>query len=249
VKNTHRKSRTARSLVAAIASKRAASTQAKADTPALTISNPSGYGASNNTIYGQFSYQSRTRNTSASDGEATVGISIGDSDNVAADISYTVNSFGANNNGDKLGDGGLNLKLHRRLNDSSSVAIGYNQLLQNGTSDYQKGTYFASYTKILDSTPKIAITAGIGGGAFNRFDSSADPNKANFSPSPFGSVAVRVAPQASAIAEWTGGDLAIGVSIVPFKAFPLTVNPAIRDLAGSNQPARFVLGLGTGFKF
>ncbi|MGD1911361.1 MAG: S-layer homology domain-containing protein, partial [Rivularia sp. (in: cyanobacteria)] len=65
-------------------------------------------------------------------------------------------------------------------------------------------------------------------------------------------VAVRVHPQASLIAEWTGQDLAVGASIAPFKRIPLVITPAVRDIAGpgagASDGARFVLGVGLGFR-
>jgi hypothetical protein len=53
----------------------------------------------------------------------------------------------------------------------------------------------------------------------------------------------------SFVTEWTGQDLAMGLSIVPFKNFPLTITPAFRDITGAGEGARFVLGTGIGFGF
>ena len=53
----------------------------------------------------------------------------------------------------------------------------------------------------------------------------------------------------SFITEWTGQDLALGLSIAPFKNIPLTITPALRDVAGAGDGARFVVGTGMAFKF
>ncbi|HEY9807256.1 MAG TPA: hypothetical protein V6D04_11850, partial [Candidatus Obscuribacterales bacterium] len=65
----------------------------------------------------------------------------------------------------------------------------------------------------------------------------------------FGSLAVRVARPVSALVEWTGEDLAAGLSIVPFKNQSLVITPALRDIAGAGDGTRFVLGLGYSWKF
>lgn len=224
--------------------------------PNTTIFNPSGYGAEKGTIYLNADYQSRTRFTKTSDGELGIGVGIGDADQVAIDFNYTVNSFGANNNGDKLGEGGFSIKAHKRLSDDSSVAIGYNQFAKVGTSDYQSGSYYVTGTKVFATQDKlskpfsrVAVTAGVGGGVFNKFDSTKNPNDSNSTLSPFASVAVRVAEPVSAILEWTGQDFAAGVSITPFKDVPLTITPAVRDIGGAGDGSRFVLGVGYSFKF
>ena len=65
----------------------------------------------------------------------------------------------------------------------------------------------------------------------------------------FGSVAFRVARPVSAIVEWTGQDLAMGLSIVPIRNVPWVITPAVRDIAGAGDGARFVIGTGISFQF
>jgi hypothetical protein len=65
----------------------------------------------------------------------------------------------------------------------------------------------------------------------------------------FGNVAVRVARPVSFIAEWTGRDLGLGLSIAPFKNIPFVITPAVRDVVGAGDGARFVLGAGTAIRF
>jgi hypothetical protein len=223
--------------------------------PSLTIFNPSGYGASDNTGYVGVDFQSRTRYTQKSDAELGVGVGVGNAKDVALDINYTVNSL-TGSGGGKTGDGGFSAKVHKQLSDDSSVAIGYNQFAKIGTSDYQSGSYYAVGTKVLATQDKldkpfsrVAITAGVGGGVFNGFDPKFNPDVNKDSISPFASVAVRVAEPVSAIVEWTGQDLAAGLSIKPFRDVPLTLTPAFRDISGAGNGARFVMGAGYSFKF
>ena len=68
---------------------------------------------------------------------------------------------------------------------------------------------------------------------------------ANLPLPPFGSAALQVLPSTNLITEWTGQDLAVGVSVAPFPNFPIVFTPAIRDLAGEGDgDPRFVIGVG-----
>ncbi|MBO1349159.1 MAG: hypothetical protein EBE86_018005 [Hormoscilla sp. GUM202] len=57
-------------------------------------------------------------------------------------------------------------------------------------------------------------------------------------------------PQMHAIAEWTGQDLTVGISVVPFQNLPLVITPAVTDITGNaGDGSRFILGIGYGFSF
>jgi hypothetical protein len=222
--------------------------------PNLTIFNPSGTGAEGGTTYIQTDFQSRTRNTQKSDGAVGIGIGIGNARDLAIDANYSVNSLSGGGGG-KTGDGGFSVKAHRQLNDDTSIAAGYNQFATTGTTDYQKGSYYAVGTKVIEtkktlSEPfsRVAVTVGVGGGVFNGFNPNDNPNKSKSGVGVFGSISTRVSERVAIIAEYTGQDLAAGASIVPFKDVPLVVTPAMRDI-GSKDGARFTVGLGYSFKF
>jgi hypothetical protein len=93
---------------------------------------------------------------------------------------------------------------------------------------------------------RVAVTAGVGTGQFQT-ESALDDDSDGVNV--FGNVAVRVAQPVSLIAEWSGQDLGVGVSIAPFKNIPLVITPAVRDLVGAGDGPRFVLGTGFAFKF
>ncbi len=230
--------------------------------PGLSISNPIGFGADSNIAFLAASYQSRTRGTTTRDGELGFGVGLGDAINsVGVEISYTINSFGSSNG---FGSGGFNGKIHKRLSEGTAVAIGWNRFLnvtnERGTgvqTDFPSNSYYAVVSHIIrtkDSTDslfsRVAFSAGVGGGQFLPSSvTSVDLNAGGINA--FGSVALRIAKPVSAIIEWTGQDLAAGLSITPLgEDFPLVISPAFRDIAGvSGERARFVLGVGTGFKF
>ena len=235
--------------------------------PGMTIFNPSAFGADNNTVFLSGSYQSRTRFTNTSDGELGLGIGLGDASSfLGAELSYTINSFGRSQG---FGSGGFNAKIHKKLSDDFSLALGWNQFAQvrfgNGSAganipfDYPKNSYYAAATKVFATTDnidsflsRIALTAGVGGGTFLSEAELQSALIANRDPSGlgvFGSAGFRLAKPLSAVVEWTGQDLAAGLSYVPFEGFPLVISPSFRDIAGAGNGSRFVLGTGLAYTF
>jgi hypothetical protein len=228
--------------------------------PAMSINNPVGFGADGGVGFLSGSYQSSTRGTSTSDGELGVGLGLFDAtDAVGLELSYSINSFG---NSQGFGSGGFNAKLHKRFGDSA-LALGWNRFANitfgnTGTaSDYPSNSYYAVATQVIRTTEevdsflsRISLSAGVGGGQFLPYTTTSTNLNAG-GVNAFGSAAFRLAKPVSAIVEWTGQDLAAGLSLTPFgDGFPLVITPAFRDISGiNNQSARFVLGVGTAFKF
>jgi hypothetical protein len=227
--------------------------------PQFAIFNPVGFGADRNLFFVSGSFQSSVRlNNPTSDGEAGFGVGLGNAiDSVGVELSYSLNSFGRSSG---FGSGAFSAKLHKRVAEDTSVAVGWNQfatvIFGNGASDYPKNSYYLAATKIFRTTDdinapfsRVAATAGVGGGVFLPFDGS--PGALDRSGlGVFGSLGFRVARPVSAVVEWTGQDLAAGVSVAPFDSFPLVITPAFRDITGiSGQSARFVLGASVAFNF
>jgi hypothetical protein len=219
--------------------------------PALSIVIPTAFGADNNTGFISATYQQRTRYSDVSDGALGIGIGLGDAQkSVGVELSYAIASFGGSRD---FGAGGFNVKLHRQLGDGWAVATGWNGFLNlGGRNDFENSVYGA-VSKIIRTRDdinlpfsRVAITAGVGSGQFRTEDAVAkDSGGVNV----FGNVAVRVAKPVSLIAEWSGQDLGVGLSIAPFKNIPLVITPAVRDIVGAGDGPRFVLGTGMAFKF
>jgi hypothetical protein len=153
--------------------------------------------------------------------------------------------------------------LHRRIAEDLAVAIGWNQFADIYINakvpfDYPKNSYYAVVTKVFKTREfinepfsRVAVTAGIGSGQFLPFDTinqavirGENPTGLNV----FGSVGVRVFEPVSAIVEWTGQDLGVGLSIVPFKNLPFVITPAFRDITGAGDGARFIMGAGVSLR-
>lgn len=230
--------------------------------PSMSVYIPVGYGADNNTAFIATDYQSRLRFTNSNDAQMVFGVGLGDAKkSVGVVLSYTLASISDNNNSG-FGIGGFNVKVHRQFKDGWAAAVGMNGVVNVGrysntlVNDFENSLY-GVVTKVIRTKDdinkpfsRVAVTAGVGNGQF-RTENSIYNNKDNFNV--FGNVAVRVHPQASLIAEWTGQDLAVGASITPFKNVPIVITPAVRDItgsgAGASDKARFVVGAGFGFKF
>ncbi len=228
--------------------------------PAMSINNPVGFGADGGVGFLSGSYQSSTRGGTTSDGELGIGLGLFDAnDAVGLEVSYTINSFGTSQG---FGSGGFNAKLHKRFGDAA-LAVGWNRFANinfgnsGNVSDFPNNSYYAVATQVIRTTEeidsflsRISLSAGVGGGQFlSSTTTSTNLNAGGVNA--FGSAAFRLAKPISAIVEWTGQDLAAGLSITPFgDGFPLVITPAFRDISGvNNQSARFVLGVGTAFKF
>jgi hypothetical protein len=219
--------------------------------PALSIAIPTGYGADKNTAFISATYQNRTRYTKVSDGGLGIGVGLGDAQkSVGVELSYTLASFGGSRD---IGTGGFNVKVHRQLPNDLAVAAGYNGLVNiGGHNDFENSAYgtvtkvFRTREDINQPFSRVAVTAGVGSGQF-RSESAINKNSGGIGV--FGNVAVRVAKPVSVIAEWSGQDLGLGVSVAPFKNIPLVITPAVRDIVGAGNGPRFVLGAGVGFKF
>ncbi len=227
--------------------------------PQFAIFNPVGFGADRNLFFISGDYQNRTRFGNKSDGEAGFGVGLGDAVNaVGVELSYSINSFGSSSG---FGSGAFNAKVHKRISEDTALALGWNQFAQvvfgSGQTDYPKNSYYAVATKIFRTTDdinapfsRVALTGGVGGGVFLPFDRNILPSDSRSGLGVFGSLGVRVARPVSAVVEWTGQDLAAGVSIAPFDNFPLVITPAFRDITGiSGESARFVLGASVAFNF
>ncbi|MBW4518923.1 MAG: S-layer homology domain-containing protein [Scytolyngbya sp. HA4215-MV1] len=219
--------------------------------PGITVANPSGFGADNLTGFASATYQESVRGSEKDDGSLGFGIGFGDAQKaVGVELSYTIASFGSNRD---FGTGGFNLKVHRRLATDTSIAVGWNGFLNLGNDNDFKDSLYGVVTQIFRTRSdinqpfsRVAVSAGLGNGQFRTVEDIEDDRGA---VNPFGSIALRIARPVSFITEWTGQDLALGLSISPFKNFNLVITPALRDVLGEGDHARFVLGVGTSFKF
>ncbi len=223
-------------------------------TPAITISNPYGFGGDGGQFFmgAGFASDTRYKNSLDRDGGMGFGVALGNARKaVGLELTYTMASFGLNNR--DFGTGGFSAKVHRQIDNSTSVALGYNGFLNLGDDHDFGDTIYGVATKIfrtrekLDSAfSRVAVSVGLGNGIYRTWEAVQDDKE---QINVFGSLAFRVAQPVSFITEWTGNDLALGLSVAPFKNIPLTLTPALRDVAGGDDSIHFALGVGVGFPF
>ena len=214
--------------------------------PGLTIGNPYGFGADGGSFYAGLGYQPDTRygNDDDGDGSASFGVGLGNSRKaLGLELNYTMASFGNNRD---FGTGGFNAKIHRQFPGAWGMAAGWNGFLNLGDDNDFADSFYLATSKIFRTREslnspfsRIAATVGVFNSKFN------DNRDREFDV--FGSLAFRIARPVSTVIEWTGSDLAMGVSASPFRRVPFTFNIAVRDIAGEGDGARVVFGAGMGF--
>lgn len=216
--------------------------------PNISIITPSGYGADWGRVGIGIGFQQRTRFTDDSDGGLGIGFGLGDSRKyVGLQIGLSITDISS-----PFNDGRLNLKIHRRLPYDFSIAAGVQGGLTYGNTDGGSSVYGVvtkrfSLQDVREPFSEIYTSVGVGGGQFR---SESDINNGINSVGVFGSVSVRVLEPVSIITEWSGQDLTVGISFVPFKNLPFVIVPAITDITGSaGDGARFILGAGYSFSF
>ncbi len=217
--------------------------------PSVTIINPSGYGASWGNAGIGLGLQQRTRFRNQADGVLGLGFGLGNPQkNVGLQIGLTLVDLSR-----LFEDGTINLKLHRRLPLDSSIAVGAQGAVTFGDTDGGSSVFGVVTKRFVlkqDRTKpfsELYTTVGVGGGQFR---SEFDINSGVESVGVFSSIALKVIQPISVITEWSGQDLTIGTSIVPFRNLPFAIVPAVTDITGSaGDGARFILGLGYSFSF
>lgn len=217
--------------------------------PSSTINTPTAYGQQFGTVYGGVGYQERIRYDDWNDGVAVFGVGLGDPvEYVGLDVSVSILDAYT----EFAKDRSLTLKLHRRLPYRSSIAVGHENLWHTDGTDGGSSRYVVLSKVLLfrdrptSALGSMVVNVGLGNDRFlpeHQFVRGDDGVNA------FGSVAVRVLPPVNAVANWTGQDLALGLSIAPVRTWPLVITPAVVDLTGrAGDGPRFSVSVGLSYR-
>ena len=215
--------------------------------PGSSISTPTAFGADWGDVFAGGSFQERTRFTQTADGAVGLGFGLGDAEKL---VGLELGVAFVDLEGDTFQDGGFSFKVHRLLPFGFAIAGGVENVVTFGDPDGDQSGY-GVVSKIFQfndpSQPFSALTTsvGFGGGRF-RAEDDLDEDVVNV----FGSLGLRVFEPVSAVVEWSGQDLNAGLSIAPFRNFPLVITPAAADITdNAGDGVRFILGVGFGANF
>ncbi|HYW19425.1 MAG TPA: hypothetical protein VE956_08955 [Nodularia sp. (in: cyanobacteria)] len=227
--------------------------------PGSSAGTPSGYGASAGQVYIGVGLVFPLEDDSDGfvDGSYSVGFGLGDP---VKFVGLEVNANFTSAGGDALKGGEfdvgtsgyMGLKLHKYFADGTAVAVGWSNPLKWGESSNNKDTIYGVVTKafaLLPNNPNhklpLTISVGVGNGGFRSLEArEANENNVNI----FGSLGLRILPQASLVSSWTGNRLNIGTSIIPFKNTPFIINGIFTDVT-RNFDTGLGLSLSAGYSF
>ena len=224
--------------------------------PGSSSGTPTAYGSEWGDVFVGAGFQNRMRYVSdtlplrqRADGAVVVGFGLGNP-RKAVGIELALTSFSTVRSG-FFHHSSVSFKIHRALPGNFAVAYGWEDWLRTKGLDGGSSMYgvVSSYIQTRENSASpfgsITLSAGVGGG---RFQTEKAIVAMKHGVNAFGSVGLRVMSPMSLIADWTGQDLTLGASIVPFARIPLFVPPAFADVTGlAGDGARFVMGVGLDF--
>lgn len=213
--------------------------------PGTSSGSPSGFGAGFRDAFVGGGVQQLLDGGTA-DGSMSMGFGLGNAKD-AVGLETTIASLSSFRSG-LFERTAFSFKAHHMVSNSASIAIGVeNAIITNKKNEIDPTTVFVAASKVVPGTgwfKQATFSAGVGNG---RFRFRKDQQEDNKTVNAFASVGLTLHDQFSVLADWGGPDLAVGVSVVPFKAFPVILTPTLADLTSSNK--RFSLGAGIGMKF
>jgi hypothetical protein len=234
-----------------------AAASASRSSPGSSSGSPTAFGANFGDAFVGAGFQGRTRyaaggnfDRDAVDGSAVVGFGLGNArDLVGLEVAITSVSKWDGGIGKRTA---VSFKAHRLLPGNVGVGVGYENALTFGEGLDGGNSLYGVVSQIWgqdDGLPFQRVTTSIGVGN-GRFRLEKDVRKDRKTANVFASLGVQVAEPVSLIADWTGQDLTLAASIVPFQQLPLIITPGVADVTGSaGDGARFLLGLGMGLNW
>lgn len=232
--------------------------------PGTNSGSPSAFGPNWGDAFVGGGYQNQTRGVKLAngtftanggdDGSISAGLGIGNStDAVALEVVVTSLSTFHSGFGNRTS---FSFQVNRMLDNTSAVAVGVeNGFIAGGGNTDGTDSWYAVGSKVF-MLPKsndmgllqaLTISGGLGNGRF-RFIDDVMNNKSTVNL--FATASLLIQEQVSAIVDYTGQDVNLGVSVVPFKAFPVVFTPTLADITGAaTKTPRFLLGVGIGMHF
>jgi len=187
------------------------------------------------------------------DGSASIAFGLGNSsDFLGLEVNYNLISLTPSR---FASNGSFDFKLHKYLGDLTSISIGWENAINYGKdAGGTNSSVYGVVSKLFLLTPDdlvnpriLSFSVGVGGGRFRPFQ---DEKNKKGTVAVFANVGYQVLPNVSAIVDWTGRELNLGVSYVPFSNIPFTISALAVDVVQSVGPyVRYALTAGFSFRF
>lgn len=213
--------------------------------PGVSLMTPTGFCAKWGDVFTGFGVTNRGRYTNNPDGSYVVGLGLGDPVSwLGFELTVTFLNVRRFLNSGKS----ISAKVSHTFADTTSLSIGRIDFLQfprnaadTGTSNYLALSRAFQLTQDPTEYFSLAVaTVGVGDGQFKT-----DEQLINRIPSfgVFSSLSLRVAPPLNVIANWDQ-NLHLGVSVAPFRRFPLIFSFGALDFLHRNNSkgVRFLFG-------
>ncbi|HIK27394.1 MAG: hypothetical protein N3E45_13525 [Oscillatoriaceae bacterium SKW80] len=212
--------------------------------PSISIGVPFAYGLSLGSVGIGLGLQERTRYTNSADGGMGISIGLGNPQKIVGfDLGISIFDLS-----DFASRGSISFKFHRKVANIFEVALGWQNAIVWGSTDAGSSFYgvltktFRLQENVNKPFSLLVVSAGVGSGQFR---SESDIYKDRETLGVFGSAALRVAKPLNAIAEWTGQDMTLGLSWVPFPKTPLVLTGGVTDITGNaGDGSRLIFRLG-----
>lgn len=226
--------------------------------PGVSTASPLAFGPNFGDVFFGGGYQAKTRNGGGDDGSLSAGFGLGNSQN-AIGLEVVLVSASTVRSG-LFERTMMSLKAHKSLPGNSAIAFGVEGIELNGESG-QDPNWFAAASRVValrdngnPSTPfsQATLNIGVGNGRFCQTEEVATDlfTTKDCGANVFASAGLRANRYIGFIADYTGQDINLGVSLAPFPKFPIVITPALVDVAGmANKEMRFTLGAGIGMRF
>jgi hypothetical protein len=229
-------------------------------TPGVSTSSPLAFGPSLGDLFGGGGYQARIRYANSDDASFSMGFGLGDSnDGIGVEVVLTALSTYRSGVGKRMV---TSYKVHRMLPQDMAIAVGIEGVtLTGGNKIETEPSLYAAVSKFvpirIEGVPQgylssLTLNVGAGNGRFcgEQMRNGRPDGLSNCRANVFGSAALRATEWASIIGDWTGQDLNVAVSLVPFKKFPIVITPGFADVTEhAGDGARFTVGLGLSIKY
>ena len=238
--------------------------------PGTATATPTAFGALWGQVYGSVAYQPVSRHATRrdpnwkagrwSDGTISFGAGVGNPHkwvglDITLNIIETIETVETWSLSEFARERTLSLKLHRALPYESAIALGYENAWRNSPEEREGGnSVYGVATKVFTIRARrnsffsrATVSVGVG---TDRFLPESQYQRSAKGANVFGSVGVRLWPFMNVVADWTGQDLNVGVSVTPIPRIPIVLTPALVDVTGrAGSGMRFSIGAALTYDF